>query len=797
MMSAPQTFAPWLLRPLFAMAIVVAPSVSFARDWYQWRGPEQNGVSRETNLPEKWTLDGENVAWTAPVGGMSSPIVMKGRVYLLSRRGEAKTGGAAVVSPQTQETVVCLDANTGKPVWEHRMNMTQTEVPVHRLGWSSAVGDPSTGRVYALGTQCNLLCFDGESGKVLWQRQMTEEFGMISTFGGRTPSPAVDEDQVFIAGVAFGWGDNARSGYRVFAFDKKTGELNWTTATGGLPVDSPQQTPVITVIDGMRQLVVGSGDGGVYGFQARSGKKLWGHVVSKRGINAVPLVDGSRVYVCTGEVNIDNSFSGTVRCIDVAGGKPKELWRRDGIEAGFASPTIADGVLYVIDNKGKVHALDAMSGESQWKRPYSAGTIGKASLVFGDGKLYVAEANGRVAILKIEKGQPKPDVLSREEISGNAQESGREFMIFGSPAIANGRVFITSAEGTYCIGANDAKANDQPLPEMAKESADGDRKPAQVLVTPGDVVLHPGEKKQFNVKLYDAMGRAAETDKMLPQWSIGQLTLPPPPKPAAATQAAAAATAPAGPQKVGNLKGTVSADGTFTAEGGPHQGGGIFAKVGDVTGFARVRVLPPLPWTFDFSPTPTGAPPLTWLGAGGKFAVQELSSEKVLTKVPLVDLYYRARTNFGTPEMSNYTLQADVRSGMKEMGGQRHIPDPGVINQRYMMMLYGNHQRLQIHSWSGALATEQSNASGLQRTIPFKWEPDKWYTMKLRVEQADGKAIARGKVWPQGEKEPDAWTIELQDAMPNSSGNPGLFGHLLVTPYKSDINYDNVLVTPN
>ena len=68
---------------------------------------------------------------------------------------------------------------------------------------------------------------------------MTEEFGMISTFGGRTPSPAIDEDQVFIAGVAFGWGDNARSGYRVFAFDKKTGELNWTNATGGLPVDSP------------------------------------------------------------------------------------------------------------------------------------------------------------------------------------------------------------------------------------------------------------------------------------------------------------------------------------------------------------------------------------------------------------------------------------------------------------------------------------------------------------------------------------------------------------------------------
>src|SRR5688572_23363046 len=609
--------------------LLLAPTVAAARDWHQWRGPEQNGVSRETNLPEKWDPDaGENVLWTAPAGGMSSPIVMKGRVYVLGRTGEVKRGNALTVGPRTQETVVCLDANTGKPIWDYKMNMTQTEVPVHRLGWSNPVGDPSTGRVYVLGAQCNLVCFDGETGKVAWQRQMTEEFGMISTFGGRTPSPAIDEDQVFIAGVAFGWGDNARSAYRVFALDKNTGELHWTSSTGGLPVDSPYQTPVITVIDGQRQLIVGSGDGGVYGFQPRAGKKLWGHQVSKRGINASPLVDGSRMYVCTGEVNIDNWHSGPVRCIDVAGGTPKERWRQDGMEAGFSSPTIADGVLYVMDNKGKVHALDAMTGKPQWRRPYSAGTIGKASLVCGDGKLYVCEANGRVAILKLEKGAEKPEVLSRTEISGNAQESGREFMIFGSVAIANGRVYLVSAEQMYCIGAKDAKANDGPLPEMTKESTDGDRKPAQVLATPADVVLRPGEKKQFSVKLFDAMGRLASSDKMLPGWSIGQLTLPPPPRPAAATQAAAATTGPAGPTKIGNLKGSVSPDGTFTAEAGPHQGGGVFAKVGDVTGFARVRVLPPLPWTFDFTPTPVGAPPLTWLGAGGKFSAADLSGEK-------------------------------------------------------------------------------------------------------------------------------------------------------------------------
>jgi hypothetical protein len=502
------------------------------------------------------------------------------------------------------------------------------------------------------------------------------------------------------------------------------------------------------------------------------------------------------VYACTGEVNIDNSASGTVRCYDLAGGTPKELWRQDGIEAGFASPTIADGVFYIIDNKAKLHALDAMSGKPLWKRPYNAGTIGKASLVYGDKKLYVCEANGRVAILKVEKGAEKPEAICKQEISGEAQQSGREYMIFGSVAIANGRVFLMSAEQMYCIGPKEVKQDDAPLQAQPTEMGAGDRSPAQVLVTPADVVLHPGESRKFALKFFDAMGRACSTEeKQNVEWSIGQLTLPPPPRPASAP--ATPTTAPAAPQKIGNLKGKVSADGTYIAEAGPHQGGGVFVKVGNLTGLARVRVMPPLPWKFDFEQAPTGVPPLTWLGAGGKFSITELDGGKVLTKVPTIDLYYRARTNFGTPDMSNYTIQADARSGLKEMGGQRQIPDPGVINQRYVMMLYGNHQRLQLHTWSGALATEMSGATGLQRTMPFKWEPDKWYRMKLRVEQAGEKAIARGKVWLADGAEPEAWMIELEDTLPNKSGNPGLFGHSLVTPYKSEIHYDNILVTPN
>src|SRR5258708_14210474 len=87
-----------------------------ANDWYQWRGPEQDGVSRETKLPEKWTPEGENLAWSAPVGGMSCPIVMNGYLYSFTRIGEVPAGQGNMASvdpgPKTQQALTCLDATT-------------------------------------------------------------------------------------------------------------------------------------------------------------------------------------------------------------------------------------------------------------------------------------------------------------------------------------------------------------------------------------------------------------------------------------------------------------------------------------------------------------------------------------------------------------------------------------------------------------------------------------------------------------------------------------------------------------
>jgi hypothetical protein len=131
------------------------------------------------------------------------------------------------------------------------------------------------------------------------------------------------------------------------------------------------------------------------------------------------------------------------------------------------------------------------------------------------------------------------------------------------------------------------------------------------------------------------------------------------------------------------------------------------------------------------------------------------------------------------------------------MIGTRNMPDAGVVANKYGLSLMGNQQTLQINSWSGALPKEGQAGAALFASMPYKWEPDKWYRLKLSVKRSDKGADVRGKVWPKGEAEPEKWALELVDTEPNPEGSPGLFGESLVTPIKSEIYYDNILVSPN
>jgi hypothetical protein len=173
---------------------------------------------------------------------------------------------------------------------------------------------------------------------------------------------------------------------------------------------------------------------------------------------------------------------------------------------------------------------------------------------------------------------------------------------------------------------------------------------------------------------------------------------------------------------------------------------------------------------------------------------------KVLVKLTNVPLYDRARTNFGTPDMSNYTLQADEMAdeftipppadAAPEVKATHQLPDMGIIDSRYVLILGGDDQTLQIDVWPQA----KQFSANTNKTIPFAWQAHKWYRMKLKVTQKEKTALVQGKVWPADGTEPDQWTIELEDDLPIRSGNPGLFAFSF---REIETYYDNILVTEN
>jgi hypothetical protein len=281
------------------------------------------------------------------------------------------------------------------------------------------------------------------------------------------------------------------------------------------------------------------------------------------------------------------------------------------------------------------------------------------------------------------------------------------------------------------------------------EPGQGD--PAWVQVEPTELVLKPGQTVELHARLFDAAGRFLREEKSA-AWSLDR------------------------------LKGTV-ADGKFeVAADNVGQAGLIKASVGGVTGEARARVIPPLPWNETFDEYAVGSLPPQWVSAqAGQFQVAELDGRKVLEKKPTETLFKRIRVFMGPSDWSNYTVQADIRIPEK----RRQMGDAGIIAQRYTLFAFGNNQKIEMNSWQPEV--------GRRVSAPFELKPDTWYRLKLRVENtADGKTRIQGKAWAVADPEPAAWLIDRIDPIPNKEGSPGLFADAQFGVY-----FANLKVTPN
>jgi outer membrane protein assembly factor BamB len=592
-----------------------------------------------------------------------------------------------------------------------------------------------------------LICY-APDGEILWSFFLPEAFGRYSGYGGRTQTPLVEGDLLVISFVNSSWGDMTPLRHRYFAFDKRSGELVWISTPGGRPYDfNTQSAAVAATLGGGRLIVAGNADGWVYGLQAETGEKVWGFQLSKRGLNSTVLVHGDHVFASHSEENVDTVAMGRVVCIDGTGAgdvtKTNEVWRNTEISSGFPSPTYHDGHLYIIDNSGNLLSLDAGTGTVQWV--HNLGTVGKGSPVWADGKLYATEVNGRFHILKPGKDGAKSLDVEELEVEG-----GRYAEIYGSPAIAYGRIFFATEGGLYCLGDGKTPVRRELRSVKAPgHLARGQGDAAWLQVVPADVLVAPGETVRFRLRALDDALRPLTMVKGT--WSLD------------------------------GLAGEVSETGELTVDGQrPFQAGRLVVKVGKVEAAARVRVVAPLPWSEDFESMENGKSPSHWIGAAGKFVAAEKNGGKVLRKAPRERGLNRSALYMGPSSLSNYTIQADVLA-TKE--GRRRA-DVGLIAGGYTLDLMGAHQKLEIRSWAAELRMAEE--------MPFEWEMDTWYRMKLMVVSGPEKAVVRGKVWPRDEPEPEAWTTTAEDPLPIQGGSPGLVSYTPVDAY-----YDNIQVMVN
>jgi outer membrane protein assembly factor BamB len=718
---------------------LVLLTTASASDWAEWRGPARDGISNEKGLPSAWSPAGQNLAWKIPYGGRSAPIVMDNRVYLQNTAGKGEL---------EQERVMCFNADTGKLLWEHRFNIYLSDVPPHRVGWASPAGDPATGNVYAFGVGGTLLALD-RSGKVLWERSLGEDFGLLTTHGGRTVSPIVDGDLVIVSGVTFVWGDHGRGAHRFMAFDKRTGETIWTSAPGGRPYDTTYAPLTIVNVNGTRLLIEGASDGMVHAIKAQTGEPVWKIEISKRGINSGVVMHGRDAIVTHSEENLDSSEMGMIASVDATGHgeikKDQVRWSVFGWMGGFSSPVIDGERLYQIDNSANLAAFDLNTGKQLWR--LTLGTVQKASPVLADGKLYVGTESGKFYILK--PSATGCEILDQKQLGTELQPE----VIIASVAVSNGRVYLVSDSNLYAIGKKLVTSTAAPtnLAGAASNAADANAAPRHVQVFPTELMLKPGDKVNLRVRLFDEKGNFIREEKSA-EWSLDK------------------------------LKGTVENGQFVAASDGGWQAGMVKATVGGLTGAARVRIAPPLPWSENFDSLAPASVPVTWTNTLTKYAVRDVDGKRVLVKTTEgSSLLTRARAYMGPSNLSDYTVEADVWATEK----RRQQGDAGVIAQRYALVMYGNGQTLRIEEWQPE--------TGRTVTVPFAWKPAAWYRMKLMVENLQGgKVRARGKVWPVGEPEPAAWMIERVDPIGNHQGSPGIFGNAV-----AEIYFDNLKVYPN
>lgn len=430
-----------MFRGLAKVCCLAWLASSAMADWPQFRGSDGNAVSDST-VPVSWSPT-QNLAWKSelPGSGVSSPIVVGSRVivtcysgYGIDRQNPGEIG-------KLVRHVVCLDAESGKKLWQADVPAVQPEDPytgigVTAHGYASHTPVSDGKNVYVFFGKSGALAFD-LNGKQLWQTPLGDESDPWKW--GSSSSPILAGDVLVVTASA--------ESQSIVGLDTKTGKQLWKQEASGL--DGMWSTPVLVKTESGRQDLVLCVPKEMWGLDPQTGKLVWfSKATDADQSHATPFVNDGIVYAVTGRgggsVAIRVGGSGEVTDTNT-------VW--NGRETSrFASPVGLGSRLFVVGGD-VLTVIDQATGERIKQVRFQGGSGrggGRGGMGGGDypspviaGKyLYYLKGNGEVFVFDV-----SADV---EQLSVNLLTSDQE-SFGGTPAISESRFFARSNKHLYCV----------------------------------------------------------------------------------------------------------------------------------------------------------------------------------------------------------------------------------------------------------------------------------------------------------------------------------------------------------
>ena len=412
----------------FLLALGSAPA--HAENWPAWRGPSANGISRETNLPSRWSKT-ENITWKLdlPEWSGSTAIIWGEHIFLNVAQG-------------TDLHLWAVDRTKGQPIWKRHLSGGNHQERKQNMSSPSPVTD---GRHVWVMTGTGILKAFDFGGKEIWARDIQKDYGRFGFNWGYASSPLLHEDALFVQ-VLHGMKTDDPS--YLLRIDKATGKTLWRVERPtNARFESPDAytTPALLRYQGNTEIVITGGDV-VTGHDPATGKELW----RADGLN--PANDGSYRIVASpvihGESIIAPSRERPLLVLKAGGRgdvtKTHVLWRFNN---GPDVPTpVSDGTyLYSINDRGIMYCLDLKTGSTVYGPQRLRPSTYSGSPVLADGKIYVTDEDGVTSVVQ---AGPKFALLAENDFG--------EYTL-SSPAVSDGQIFIRTDSALYAIGTRKKK----------------------------------------------------------------------------------------------------------------------------------------------------------------------------------------------------------------------------------------------------------------------------------------------------------------------------------------------------